>query len=153
MSPAVTDKPIKLSISSTPQHLRVVRAAAEALCRAIGFDEQSATHVVLSVDEALTNVIRHAYCGAEDQPVDIELAALDASQGEGLRICIRDYGREVDPSEIRSRDLDDVRPGGLGVHIINECMDHMEYRRAEGGGTMLTMIKRLRPADGETPNE
>ena len=151
MSRAATDRPVKLSILSTPQHLCVVRAAAEALCRSLGFDEQSATHVVLSVDEALTNVIRHAYDGAEDQPIEVELAGLDASQGEGLRICIRDHGRAVDPGAIRSRDLDDVRPGGLGVHIMNECMDCVEYRRAEGGGTVLTMTKRLRPAEEEVP--
>jgi anti-sigma regulatory factor (Ser/Thr protein kinase) len=151
MSHTVTDKPVKLSISSTPGHLCVVRAAAEALCRALGFDEQAATHVVLSVDEALSNVIRHAYGGAEDQPIEVELGAMDASQGVGLRICIRDHGRSVDPAAIRSRDLDDVRPGGLGVHIMNECMDCVEYRPGEGGGTVLTMTKRLPPANGEDP--
>ena len=150
MSRLVTDKPVKVSIFSTPQHLCAVRAVADALCRALGFDEQSTTHVVLSLDEALTNVIRHAYGGAEDQPIEVELAALGAPRGPGLRICIRDRGRSVDPSLIRSRDLEDVRPGGLGVHIMKECMDFVEYRSAPGGGTVLTLVKRLGPAEGDT---
>ena len=150
MSSAVVVQPVRLSICSTPRHLGVVRAAVDALCEVLGFDEPCRTQVVLSVDEAITNVIRHAYDGAEDQPIDIELAALDASQSPGLRIRIRDQGRTVDPGRIRSRDLDDVRPGGLGVHIITESMDHVEYRPAEGGGTVLTMVKRLRKAEGVT---
>jgi anti-sigma regulatory factor (Ser/Thr protein kinase) len=52
----------------------------------------------------------------------------------------------VDPSSIKSRDLDDLRPGGLGVHIMNSCMDCLEYRRAKGGGTILTMVKRVSSA-------
>jgi len=150
MSAPATVQTIRLSICSTPRHLRVVRAAVDALCEILGFDEPSRTQVVLSVDEAITNVIRHAYHGAEDQPIEVELAALDASPGPGLRIRIRDHGRRVDPGQIQSRDLDDIRPGGLGVHIIRESMDHVEYEPAEGGGTVLTMVKRLRKAEGVT---
>jgi anti-sigma regulatory factor (Ser/Thr protein kinase) len=137
---------VKLSISSTPAHLPVVRAATDRLCRTLGFDDESVSHVVLSVDEALTNIIRHAYNGAEGRPIEIELSVLDPP-GRGLRVRIRDYGPSVDPSRIKSRDLDDIRPGGLGVHIMNECMDHIDYQRAEGGGTILTMVKRLATAE------
>ncbi len=60
-----------------------------------------------------------------------------------LEIRLRDYGNQVAPEQIRSRDLDDVRPGGLGVHIIQECMDTVEYRPAETGGTLLILQRRL----------
>ena len=60
---------------------------------------------------------------------------------------LRDYGKVVDPAEICSRDLEDVRPGGLGVHIIKECMDSMEYCPAEGGGTVLILTKALAGCD------
>ena len=142
-----TNRPVRLWIFSTPAHLPIVRGAMERLCRALGFDEHSTTRVVLSVDEALTNIIRHAYGGAEDQPIEVELLP-QGSPAAGLRIRIRDHGRPVDVRRIQSRDLDDVRPGGLGVHIMTECMDHLEYQQAEGGGTVLTMFKRLSAADG-----
>lgn len=153
------EAPIRMCIRSTTAHLAVVRAAAQKVCRQIGFDEQDAGRVVLSVDEALTNVIRHAYDGAADQPIEIEFCALGEGSGEGIAITLRDYGRQVDVSEIRSRDLEDLRPGGLGVHIMNECMDSLQYARAEGGGTVLTMTKRLpsqaseRSADDRTGGE
>jgi anti-sigma regulatory factor (Ser/Thr protein kinase) len=148
MSASVSDKPIRMVIFSTPEHLPIVRAATERMCALIGFDADHVTRAVLSVDEAMTNIIRHAYAGADDQPIEVELTAVGTDPPEALRICIRDYGRTVDPDTIRSRDLADVRPGGLGVHIMNECMDSLEYRQAEGGGTMLTMIKRLPAAEG-----
>jgi anti-sigma regulatory factor (Ser/Thr protein kinase) len=150
MSGSAANRPIKLWIFSTPAHLPIVRAATERLCGALGFDEQTTTRVILSVDEALSNVIRHAYGGAEDQPIEVELAPLGPPPAQGLRIRIRDHGRPVDAGRIRPRDLDDVRPGGLGVHIMTECMDHLEYRPAEDGGTVLTMFKRLSAAGGGT---
>jgi anti-sigma regulatory factor (Ser/Thr protein kinase) len=138
--------PVKLSIRSTPTHLPIVRGAVERLCQDLGFGEDCTARIVLSIDEALANVIRHAYDGAPDQPIEIELSVLGPPPG--LQVCIRDHGRSVDPSSIKSRDLDDVRPGGLGVHIMTSCMDCLEFRQAEGGGTILTMVKRL-SADGK----
>lgn len=139
----VPEKPIRLRILSVPAHLPVVRAATERICDLVGFDRECAGRIVLSVDEALTNVIKHAYDGAEDKPIDIELTPLGECSPRGLRISLRDYGRVVDQGEIRSRDLAEVRPGGLGVHIMTQCMDTIDYRRPDDGGTLLIMVKRL----------
>lgn len=141
-------KPVALSIFSSPAFLPVVRAAVEKMCEVAGFDAQGVGNVMLSADEALTNIIRHAYKGADNQRIDIELLALHQDGQDWMRIQIRDYGPEVDLSQIKSRDLTDVRPGGLGVHIMSKCMDRVEYKHAEGGGTMLTMCKRV-PASKE----
>ena len=140
---ASSDNVVRLVIRSCPSHLPIVRAATEKMCDLVGFDERTAGRVVLSVDEALTNVIRHAYGGADDRPIEIEMAPLPGPEPPGLRIVLRDYGPAVDPEDIRPRDLDDVRPGGLGVHIMRHCMDEVEYAEAPGGGTLLTMIKRV----------
>ncbi|HAU38560.1 MAG TPA: hypothetical protein DCX07_12695 [Phycisphaerales bacterium] len=136
--------PIRMTVLSVPSHLPVVRAAVEKVCELAGVDEQAIGGVVLSVDEAMTNIIRHAYDGRGDQPIEIELSVTDsADDAPRLRICLRDFGRNVAPAEIRSRELDDVRPGGLGVHIMQECMDSVTYEPAEGGGTRLTLTKRI----------
>ena len=138
-------QPVSLRICSSPMHLPVVRAAVEKICETLGFDPESAGSVVLSTDEALTNIIKHAYKGADDKPIEIELGPVNESGRKALRICMRDYGVAVDLSRIKSRDLEDVRPGGLGVHIMSKCMDSVEYRHAEGGGTLLTMVKDIPP--------
>ena len=64
-------KPVQMRIYSVPSHLRVVRAAVEKVCELVGLDDADAGRIVLSVDEALANVIRHAYAEAEDRPIDV----------------------------------------------------------------------------------
>ncbi len=148
MTDSPAERPIRLMIFSSPTHLAVVRGAVEGLCRSIGFDDECITHVVMSVDEALSNVIRHAYAGAEGEPIEIELDWTDKQPG--VRISIRDRGRAAEPEAFVPGGLGELTPGGLGLHIMTECMDCIEYRPAEGGGTVLTMIKRLEPARGRS---
>ena len=133
-----SEQALQLSICSDPKELRGVRDRVERFVLDAGMGEEDSCNVVLAMDEALTNVIRHAYDGKPDQQIDITVVPMDNE----LNVIVRDYGKFTDRSKIRSRDLDDVRPGGLGVHIIHECMDSVEYLPApEGGGTILIMTK------------
>ncbi|MFH1742848.1 MAG: ATP-binding protein, partial [bacterium] len=79
--------------------------------------------LTLGADEALTNVMRHAYQGRRDGQVDLTVSC----RKKQLCVALRDYGRKVPLEEIHSRDLDDIRPGGLGVHIIRSVFDLVEY--------------------------
>ncbi|MGC9454492.1 MAG: ATP-binding protein [Phycisphaerae bacterium] len=144
-----SNRPIRILLWSVPAQLAVVRAAVEKACESIGFDGREVGRIVLSVDEALANIIRHAYDCADDQPIEAVLTVLGDGGPEGVEIRLRDYGRAADTSKIKSRELDDIRPGGLGVHIMNECMDSVTYEHPEGGGTLLTMTKMLPDAKEE----
>lgn len=141
-------KPIRLSIFSQPCHLPVVRAAVERTCRTLGFDEQTMSQIVLALDEALANVICHAYEDATDQPIEVELLPMSQDGRACLCIHVRDFGQHADPSQFPKVELGRIEPGGLGLHIMNSCMDRVEYSPAEGGGTVLTMIKSV-PAQGK----
>jgi|ABPX01.1.fsa_nt_gi anti-sigma regulatory factor (Ser/Thr protein kinase) len=143
MSPDGPHAPVRLTVLSSPTYLPVVRAAVERFCQLLGSDEETTGQVVLSVDEALTNVIKHAYAGAEDRPIQVTLAPCTGPDGRCLSIAIRDWGTACPRERIRGRDLDDVRPGGLGVHIMQCCMDRVDYQPGEDGGTVLTLCKDL----------
>ena len=136
-----------LNIYSDPAFLPLVRSVTEKMCELLGFDEVAVGMIVLSVDEALTNIIKHAYHGCADKKIDIEISAKD-NNCNALKISMRDYGQYVDPANIKSRDLADVRPGGLGVHIISKCMDSMNFSPAPGGGTLLTLVKKIPQQQG-----
>lgn len=69
-------------------------------------------------------------------------ACRDDSHPDAIRIIIEDEARQVDPAVIKSRNLDEVRPGGLGVHIIKSVMDEVRYEPRERIGMRLTMLKR-----------
>ena len=123
--------------------MRSARLQAEAQARAIGFAEEETGQIGLAIDEALANVINHGYGGPCDKPIDIAIEQVTWDGATGISITVRDFGRQVNPTEIRSRDLDDVRPGGLGVHIMRTVMDEVSYTPAEGGGMQLVMKKKL----------
>ncbi|MFQ5805978.1 MAG: ATP-binding protein [Phycisphaerae bacterium] len=138
---------LNLEITSEVAELPRVRDAFRAWTAQHGWAEQQTADIVLAVDEALSNVIRHGYDAEPGHRIEIGARALhDPAQGAGIEIRIRDFGRQVPLDEICGRDLDDLRPGGLGVHIIRSLMDAAEYSHAAGGGMQLVMRKYQRPA-------
>ncbi len=141
---------IELRIDSDPRFLCVVRAVVSVIADKVGLNEAICGQVSLAVDEAVTNVMRHGYGGATDQPIWIKVRLGDGNGGEGFTVIVEDRGRQVDPATIQGRDLDEVRPGGLGVHIIRQVMDQVSYSQRDGGGMRLVMSKTTAPA-GDSP--
>lgn len=130
-----------LRIQAQPEQLPQARDAIALVATALGFPEEDRCHAVLALDEALANVIKHGYGRACGEPIDIRIVPISSEGRVGVSVAIRDFGRQVNPEEIKSRDLDDIRPGGLGVHIIRSVMDEVNYEHAEAGGMRLTMTK------------
>jgi anti-sigma regulatory factor (Ser/Thr protein kinase) len=119
--------------------LREIRAVVRETVLAQGAKEPCADDIVLAIDEACQNIIRHSYAGAEGEIV----IRIERSDGE-LVISLIDFAPRVDPAAVRGRDLDDVKPGGLGTHLIQETMDDVGFVDAPPGcGNMLRMVKRI----------
>lgn len=136
------DGDITLTIRSDPHYLCVVRAAIDALLVRLGMSPDDCVRVVMAVDEALTNIIRHGYRGRTDRPITIKLSPIHPRRFEGVQIVIEDETDATDLSMIRRLRPDETRPGGLGVHIIHEAVDEVEYeRREDGPGLRLTLRK------------
>ena len=130
---------ISFSIPSHPMFLQVVRAMMEKVSEMIGLPEETAGRLVLAVDEASSNVIKHAY---ENDP-DGRIEFLVELGKQRLDIAITDYGKPCDVRRMKPRDLDDVRPGGLGVYIISHVMDEVEYACGQSGRNCIKMTKHL----------
>ena len=94
--------------------------------------------MVLGVDEACTNVIRYAYRLRDDRLISLRM--------EGLRKCVRmrlrDYGEKVFPHEMKGRSHDLIKPGGLGLHLIRNAFDQVDYIHKRRG-TELVLTKNL----------
>jgi len=132
---------ISIRIFSDPHLLATVRGAIEGLSKCIGFHERSRALIALAIDEALTNVIRHGYDNQNNGMIWLHLWR--SAEPRGLRIIIADLGKVTDRSKIKGRELDDVRPGGLGVHIIKETMSESVWEPRASGGMRLTLAKWL----------
>lgn len=148
---------LKLSLLSDPQLLCVVRAAVAEMSAKVGFSESEVRSIVLAIDEALANVIRHGYHGSADRPIQVSFSRgqmkRDGEMREALQILIVDRGVPVVPDQMVGRELDDIRPGGLGLHFIRETMDSVVFRHSRGRN-YLRLIKSVTPAKpGETTAE
>jgi sigma-B regulation protein RsbU (phosphoserine phosphatase) len=103
--------------------------------------------LVLAVDEACCNIIRHAYAGGHG---DIVLSL--QRDGDVLEFELRDDAPGVDPSRVTPRDLAECRAGGLGVNFIDALMDGWRLQpRAGGVGNVLWMWKRVAAPLEELP--
>jgi phosphoserine phosphatase RsbU/P len=129
-----------IKVPSRADRLRIVRQMIGEAVTLAGFGEQDKRDVVLVVDEALQNVIRHGYGGADNGEIEINVGIV----GKDLMITVRDWAPSVDPTTVKPRDLEDIRPGGLGTHIIREIMDETEFMTPpKDGGNLLRMVKRM----------
>ncbi|MHC8510404.1 MAG: SpoIIE family protein phosphatase [Rhodospirillales bacterium] len=131
---------LRLNTPARPESLKLIRAGVTAAADEAGFSELAARDIVLAVDEACQNVIRHAYQGRGDGDIVIGFER----RGGKFTVLVRDFAPPVDPAKIQSRALDDVRPGGLGTHLIRAIMDEVEFMTPpEGGGNLLRLTKNI----------
>jgi len=106
-----------------------------------GCEQDFIQRMVLAVNEASMNIIQHSYANQDTGIFRIEIY----KDGKELTFCLTDFAPAVDKKAIKSRDLDDIRPGGLGVHFINELMDQVEYLETpeKNYGNILQMKKQI----------
>jgi anti-sigma regulatory factor (Ser/Thr protein kinase) len=138
-----TNTQIWLHICARPEYLCVARTAVRQVIQVVGLKEDKDESVVLAVEEALTNVIRHSYGGPCDKPIIIKLSKIDSCDKNkpALEIVIRDFGKQVSLEDIKKPDPGKIKPGGLGVHIIQSVMDEIEFSPADDCGMQLRMVK------------
>lgn len=97
--------------------------------------------MVLAIGEAAMNVVQH---GFGDNQAGGELSLKIDLDGEELVFRMTDNAPPIDPTTLSGRDLEELRPGGLGTHIINSCMDKVEYSQLpDRQGNLLIMKKRV----------
>lgn len=141
---ASPDVRLEANVPSHPRFLSFVRALAGEGASLAGFGDEDRGRIEIAVVEGFSNIIRHGYGGRTDQRIELRLRVPEGT----FRIEMDDWATFVDPSRIASRPLDDVRPGGLGVHLMRSTMDVVDYVRNRHGGTTLVLEKRRPPAPG-----
>lgn len=134
------ERMLEFSIPARSDQMGRMRAAVRACAEACGCSESSTADIVLAIDEACQNIIRHAYKGDPDGVIELEICR----KGDDLVFYLCDRAPAIDPRKVKPRDLDDVRPGGLGTHFIQAVMDRADFLpRPGGGGNLLKMVRRI----------
>jgi serine/threonine-protein kinase RsbW len=132
-----------LKIESKTEQLVTVRDFVSQAAVKSGFNDEEVGKIALAVDEACTNVIKHAYRYNRTKKITI---TVQTSNGD-FEIIILDNGRQFDPKNIKSPDMKEylLRPkrGGLGVYLMRSLMDQVEYDIEPGRSNQVRLVKRL----------
>jgi serine/threonine-protein kinase RsbW len=132
----------QLLIPSQTRYLNLVTGLAKRAALVAGLDDSAAAKVSIAVDEAVTNVILHAYHGEMDHTVELDLRFTD----ESLTIHIRHSGDGITDAQVNLPDPKEYvkhpRKGGLGLLLMSRFMDEVHFGGGPGEGT-VRMVKRI----------
>jgi len=130
--------PFSLTIPSELRLLPVARLFVEAVCQACGLAPDVIHDVVLAVNEATSNVIRHAHRDRPATPLHIRCRLLS----DGIEIQLLDEGPAFDPGSVPDLDPGEIRVGGRGIYLMRQLMDELTSEQRSEGGNILRMVKR-----------
>jgi serine/threonine-protein kinase RsbW len=130
--------PFSLTIPSELRLLPVARLFVEAVCQAGGLAPDHTNAVVLAVNEATSNVIRHAHRDRPAMPLHIQCRLLS----DGIEVRLLDEGPAFDLDSVPHLDPGEVRVGGRGVYLMRQLMDELTSEHRAQGGNVLRMVKR-----------
>jgi serine/threonine-protein kinase RsbW len=138
MAPATR---LSVRVAASPVGIEQAAAALDRFRAAHGIAEAAAWPLQVALDEILSNIVRHARPGLAAGDIEITVER----RGDLVEMTVTDDGPAFDPLRLPEPDvrapLEDQRPGGLGVHLVRELMDRVEYMRTEERNR-LTMIWR-----------
>lgn len=132
-----------LTIVNETSQLHTVRTFVAESVRNSPVPSTSLNGILLAVDEAVTNIITHAYTEGRRDVIEITLLV----DPERFQVVIRDSGTNFDPKHISDPDMGaQLRQGrrhGLGIFLMRRVMDEVEYLFKEGVRNELRMVKYL----------
>ncbi len=136
---------VTISFCSRASRLRLLRSVMRDAADLAGLDVPQTEAMVLAVNEACMNIIQHAYGMDADGKIDVSVL----QEQDALVVRVRDYADTVDVEQVRSRELDDIRPGGLGVYLINSLMDECGFLEPPDDGGNVFQMKLFTREQGE----
>ena len=105
--------------------LKEVRVFAREVFKKSTIFEKHTDDLVLALAEAAQNIVKHGY---NNQPTEDEMKIIIKFDNNVLSMELMDKGKPVVPSNIKPRDLDDIKSGGLGTFFIGQIMDEVVFK-------------------------
>ena len=119
---------VRLTMPARPENVAVIRHVLGAFAEALRLPAGLVEDMRLAITEACTNVVRHAYTGAEPGTIDILIHPGD----DTLQVVVSDHGRGIGPSP-------DTAGPGLGLPLIAALAHSVEIEHAPSAGSRLAM--------------
>jgi anti-sigma regulatory factor (Ser/Thr protein kinase) len=129
---------LKLVVPSDPRFLSIARSVVSEVSAICGLPEETSQGVTLALDEAVANIIRHAYKNRHDKEIELNCQA----NNERIVFSLLDEGEAPDPARICGEPLNDVSLSGRGTHLMRAIMDEMSYKQTSGKNELI-LVKNL----------
>ena len=134
----VAARVLELRFPADPTQLRRVREEVQRAGARIDLSAKVISDLVIAVNVACMNIIEHAYKGDHSGEIVLEINNNESD----LEVVLTDFAEPVDIAGIQSRNLEELRPGGLGTHFIGAVFDAVTYDTNQEQGTILTLEKK-----------
>ena len=106
--------------------LKDVRTFSREVFEKLELNQELKDELVLAIAEAAQNIVKHAYKDSPD--TEDKMVVQISCKDNKLQIGFYDMGQPVDPGKVKHREIDNVKPGGLGTFFIQEIMDAVEFK-------------------------
>ena len=106
--------------------LKDVRSFCREVLEKLRIDQNLKDELVLAIAEAAQNIVKHAY--KNNSQTEDKMVVQITCKDNKLQIGFYDMGTPVDPNKVKHREIDNVKPGGLGTFFIQEIMDAVEFK-------------------------
>ncbi|MBU0475392.1 MAG: ATP-binding protein [Bacteroidetes bacterium] len=140
MKPKLNILKNELTFKSSTDHLHEVRNFVEINGNKVGLSDKTIAHISLAVDEACTNIIKHAYNNLLDKKIKVKI---ETSNSQFI-VIITDNGKHFDPNKIPEPNIEKnqkmKKGGGLGMFLMKKLMDEVHYN-SKVNGNELILIK------------
>lgn len=133
----------QLVVKSSTEELSSIRSFLRDVASGNGVPQKTIEELILAVDEASTNIVKHAYHYSKDKEITVTVAI----SGSECLVTLIDHGDSFDPGLVPNPDmkqyLSDRKVGGLGLYLMRTLMDAVEYT-SDGSANRLVLKKKLR---------
>lgn len=138
---SLVEKNNKITISSSTKNLHLVRSFIEKKAHKLNIEPNVLNQILVSVDEACTNIIKHNYKYNENNFIDI---VTDVNDNE-FKITLVYKGDSFDPTKKSNPDMKEYfakyKVGGLGIPLMKKSMDKIEFNHKEPDMNSLVLVK------------
>ncbi|MBF0541723.1 MAG: ATP-binding protein [Nitrospirae bacterium] len=126
-----------LKIPSNPKYLRLIRAVVSTIGQMSSLSDDSIDQVMLAVDEACTNIIRHAYNNDFNKEIILQFNY----SNDFFEVIIEDFGKKAEPDYFNCQPIGEIRTGGYGLHLIRRAFDVLNYDKTMENGNRLKLLR------------
>ena len=129
---------LRFSVPGKPEYVSMIRLAVSSAANTAGFNIEEIDDIKIAVSEACTNVVCHGQLNEND----VYEVICNIGENEFF-ISVEDKAGGYDVDEYKKPSIDELKPGGMGLYIIQALMDKVDIVSQVGQGTKIEMIKYL----------